>query len=166
MRDDITFNLAHTTARACRVAEGLITQFDLHRDPASQITISPLLHGIDLRFEDDLPLRTWGFTLDMGPKIVIAVNARLTSAQTRFTALHEIGHIALWHPDQVHAYIADPAEYSLMEAEATTVAALILVPGIAGTGHVLPMVERLATHYDVPPSLILIRRAIYHAFAV
>ena len=163
--NDITFTTSHVTPHAVKTATDLIGLYELHRDPALAVDIAPLLADFDLRFLD-LPPATWGFTLDMERKIIIALNSNLTPDQTRFTAMHEIGHVALWHPNQLNMCITDPHAYTLLEAEATTVAAMLLVPQIAAEGSVIGMVEVLAVHYRVPPSLVFIRRSIYRTLGV
>ena len=105
--NDITFTASHVTPYSVKTATDLIDLYDLHRDPALPVDIAPLLVDFDLRFMD-LPPATWGFTLDMERTIIIALNSNLTPDQTRFTAMHEIGHVALWHPNQLNMCVTDP----------------------------------------------------------
>ena len=153
--------------RAAQIARGLVEDYELHKEPTGEpVNISNLLINFDLRFLD-LPASTHGFTVDMGHAgIIIAINDKLDTAQTRFVAAHEIGHTALWHPNQLNACIKGQWLYDQLEVEASAVAAFLLVPGQIVCGGLLDQfgksrVESLAKQYAVPTELILIRRALY-----
>jgi Zn-dependent peptidase ImmA (M78 family) len=51
--------------------------------------------------------------------------------------------------------------YDQLETEATTVAALVLLPKLVVTEPVLPVLELLANFYQVPSELVLIRKVLY-----
>ena len=156
--------------RSAKVATGLIEEYQLHSPaslkPGESVDLSLLLVNFDLRFLE-LPASTHGFTVDMGERgIIIAINDKLDAAQTRFVAGHEIGHTALWHPNQLNACIKGQWFYDHLEVEASTVAALLLVPGSAVAEGLFNQegksrVETLAHQFVVPSEVILIRRALY-----
>ena len=156
------FDYSLATSAAIERARNLIRQFDLHRNPNEPVDISVLLDKFDVRFLEDLPDTTWGFTLDLNHKIIVAINDKLNADLMRFVAMHEVGHVAMWHPNQLNACVVQGQEaYDRLEAEATTVAAYLLVPRlpvvtelIFGNSSVNALAERLL----VPTDLVIIRR--------
>jgi Zn-dependent peptidase ImmA (M78 family) len=160
-----SFNPQFPTEKAARLSLNLIEHFELHREPTEAIDTSPLLNKFDLRFME-LPESTCGFTLDVERKIIIALNHSLTTELTRYVAMHEVGHVACWHPNQLNACEEGRFVYNQLETEATTVAAYLLVPEAAVLRPVLPILKAIANHYAVPPELVRIRRHLYlkHGF--
>ena len=72
-----------TCQRAWERASGLIEHYQLHQEVDQAVDITPLLGCFDLRFMT-LPANTQGFALDLGDQIIIALNDKLTTEQTRF----------------------------------------------------------------------------------
>lgn len=160
------FNYNYVSVTALETAQHLISLYDLHQQADRPVDLAGLIESFELR-ELDLPATTWGFTLDMGHKIIIAVNQTLSPAHKRFVAVHEIGHVACWHPNQLHACEQHPEKNDQLETEANTIAALLLVPQSAVAQPLgLSRTQHLAENYHVPPELILIRRGLLLATGV
>lgn len=155
-----SFQIESATQKAIDTAKGLIQLYDLHRQPHHPVDISPLLAKFDLRFLD-LPPTTFGFALALQHKIIIALNDRLSTELTRAVAMHEVGHIACFHPNQLHALQQGQWVNNQLETEATAVAAYTLLPQLAVRGEVATTVEKIAAHYLVPPELVIIRWALF-----
>jgi hypothetical protein len=155
------FDYKLVTRHAIETARQLIELYDLHRNPDHATDILPMLAGFDMRFLE-LPDTTWGFTLEVGPKIVIAINQTLTTPQTRYVAMHEVGHLACDHPNSLHASEEGQWLTDQLETEATTVAAFLLIPheAVADPTRYRNITE-LARRYLVPPELAAIRRVLY-----
>lgn len=151
------------TNHSIETALSLIRLYDLHHNPQKAVAIARLLECFELRFEEDLPDTTWGFTLDLNYKIIIMINGNLSTELARYVAVHEIGHVCCWHPNQLHACVQGRLLYNTMETEATTVAAYVLIPRAAITGP--PLSKRAATivaaEYQVPPDLVIIRQQLF-----
>lgn len=162
MLDLINFDYQFVTSRALDTARSLIELYDLHAHPRQPTEIVGLLTHFEVRFYDDLPDTTWGFSLDLGRKIIIGINNQLNTAQTRYVAMHEVGHIACYHPNQLHTAQMHQWLCDQLETEATTVAALLLVPhdALASPGR-YQSISELAQRYLVPPELAAIRRVLY-----
>jgi Zn-dependent peptidase ImmA (M78 family) len=151
--------------KAWEVAAGLIESYELHRQPNELIDLSPLLALFDLRFLE-LSERMRGFALDTGDKIIIAINDRLSGEESRFVAAHEVGHIALWHPNSLNNCLENQWLYNQLEKEASALAAFLLLPAQTVSTSLFDSqgqsrVEELAQRYVVPSELILLRRALY-----
>lgn len=158
------FNLV--TNGAIQRARSLVREFDLHHDLDTPVDIGQLLDKFEVRLMEDLPASTWGFTLDLNHKIIVALNDQLDAPLLRFVAMHEIGHVAMWHPNQLHACVVEgQATYDRFEAEATTIAALVLVPRLTLLTELIfgtTSLEKLAARLLVPPALIAIRHELYY----
>lgn len=152
------------TNHSIETALSLIRLYDLHLNPCQPVDIGRLLECFELRFEEDLPESTWGFTLDLNHKIIITINSNLSTELSRYVAVHEIGHVSCWHPNQLHACVQGRLLYDQMEMEATTVAAYVLVPREAITGPPLSLRAAgiIAAEYQVPPDLVLIRQQLFY----
>ncbi|HEX2915340.1 MAG TPA: ImmA/IrrE family metallo-endopeptidase [Chloroflexia bacterium] len=169
LEDTITASI-HPKAdyhRVVKVALNLIEGYGLHREPQRMVDLSPLFGAIDLRFMQ-MPEELYGFTLDLQEKLIVGLNDELDERQTRFVAAHELGHIAMWHPNQFNHCLQGGWFYTKLEKEATAVAAYLLVPReVVAKGlldsHRRSLVEGLAAHYKVPPQLMLVRRALLAA---
>ena len=153
-----------TYERAWSVACELINYYDLHAEPLQAIDLSPLLAKFDLRFLD-LPDETYGFTLDSAHQIVIALNDKLTTEQTRFVAAHEVGHIACWHPSPLNNCLQNQWLHNRLEVEASAVAAYLLLPKESISHSLLDKqgnsrVAEIAASYAVPSELVLVRRVL------
>lgn len=159
------FNPTLVKSSAIERARSLISQFNLHTNPTEPVPLDRLLDKFDVRFMEDLPTETWGFTLDVGRKIIIAINDRLDAPLTRYVSMHEVGHVALWHPNQLHARLVDgEAAYDELETAADVVAAYLLIPRLAlVTDYILgnTTLEELAARLIVPPELVAIRCILY-----
>lgn len=155
------FDARLITSQAIETAQQLIELYDLHRNPDQPTDILPMLSGLDVRFLE-LPETSWGFTLEVGPTIVIAINQDLSTPQTRYVAMHEIGHLSCFHPNTLHAAEEGQWLTDQLETEATTVAALLLIPHAAVADRTrYRTINELARRYMVPPELAAIRRVIY-----
>ena len=152
------------TNHSIETALSLVRLYDLHHNPKEPVDIGLLLESFELRFEEDLPDTTWGFTLDLNHRIIITINANLSTELARYVAVHEIGHVSCWHPNQLHACVQGKVLYDTMETEASTVAAYILVPREAVTGPPLSRKAAvvLAARYKVPPELVAIRQQLFY----
>lgn len=152
------------TNHSIETALSLVRLYDLHLSPKQPVDIGRLLESFELRFEEDLPDTTWGFTLDLNHRIIITINANLSTELARYVAVHEIGHVSCWHANQLHACVQGKVLYDTMETEASTVAAYILVPREAVTGPPLSRnaARVLAAHYQVPPELVAIRQQLFY----
>jgi len=158
--DFARFDYAKVTDKAIDTALSLIDYYDLHSQPYEPVPLSRILDKFDLRFMD-LPDTTCGFTLDVERKIIIALNNRLSTELTRYVAMHEVGHVACWHPNQLNACAKGEGLYDRLETEATTVAAYVLIPQAAIADPLRDTAEEISTCFIVPPELVLIRRALY-----
>jgi hypothetical protein len=155
------FNPKQISSKAVQTAQDLIKFYDLHGMPGKPVDLTKLLDKFELR-EMELPKTTWGFTLDVGYKIVIVINQALSPELKRYVAMHEVGHVGLWHPNQLHSCVVGKAEYDHLENEATMVAAYLLVPAEAvAEPFTLVRLGELAECYSVPSELILMRRGLY-----
>jgi Zn-dependent peptidase ImmA (M78 family) len=152
------------TNHSIETALSLVRLYDLHLKPKQPVDIGPLLESFELRFEEDLPETTWGFTLDLNHKIIITINGNLSTELARYVAVHEIGHVSCWHPNQLHACVQGRVLYDTMETEASTVAAYVLVPREAVTGPPLSRKAAviIAAQYQVPPELVLVRQQLFY----
>lgn len=148
-------------------ARELVHEFGLHKDFERPIDLMPILRPFDLRLETNLPSTTWGFALDVGPKIIVAINGDLPIDYQRYVAAHEVGHVSMWHKSELNTCVAEcqPEEtYNQLEHEATAVAAILLIPRLTlltevvfGTTDASSLAKRLC----VPPELVGIRRELY-----
>ena len=107
------------TNHSIETALSLVRLYDLHHNPKEPVDIGLLLESFELRFEEDLPDTTWGFTLDLNHRIIITINANLSTELARYVAVHEIGHVSCWHPNQLHACVQGKVLYDTMETEAS-----------------------------------------------
>jgi Zn-dependent peptidase ImmA (M78 family) len=156
--------------RAFKTAKDLIASFNLHENPAEMVDVGRLFENYDLRFLE-LPQAIWGFTLLLDDTATtIAINEKLTAEQTRYVAVHEIGHIACAHPNQFHNCLQEQGGLpSPEEFEANCVAAYLLIPHLAlattllGNADSLSELEiaELSKHYLVPPELIILRQELF-----
>lgn len=155
--------------RAYIAAKTLIAYFNLHARPWEMVDVGRLFENYDLRFLD-LPEAIWGFTLQLDDTATtIAINQKLTSDQTRYVAVHEIGHIACAHSNQFHNCLQEQWQPTQEEFEANIVAAYLLIPHyaltttLAGRSASLTdtQVEDISMHYLVPPDLVLLRQELY-----
>jgi Zn-dependent peptidase ImmA (M78 family) len=159
--------------RAFNAAKTLIAYFNLHQNPFEMVDVGPLFQTYDLRFLE-LPEAIWGFTLQLDDTATtIAINQKLTSEQTRYVAVHEIGHIACAHPNQFHNCLQEQWLPSQEEFEANIVAAFLLIPHLA-LATTLPgstaslgevEIEELSSHYLVPHELVLLRQELFRLTA-
>jgi Zn-dependent peptidase ImmA (M78 family) len=154
------FHFKYNTEKAARTALSLVDYYNLHHNPFETVNTSPLLDKFDLRFLE-LPDTTCGFTLDVDHKIIIALNNELGTEMTRYVAMHEVGHVACWHPNQLNSCVAGQFMYDQLETEATAVAAYLLVPVVAVQSPVHHILGELAKHYCVPEELVKIRRSLF-----
>ena len=136
------------------------------------VNITPLLHGLDLRFRDDLDPSTWGFTMSLGQKNIVAINTALTPEQTRYTLAHEVMHLAQAHPNQLGlACQSGRGEYNRLELEALIGAAYLLIPQslavwLASLASPLGArdaraIQEVAKRLVAPIDLLLVRRKLY-----
>lgn len=164
-QDFPAFDFKLVSNEAILRARSLIREFDLHRNWETYVDIGGLLTKFEVRLMEDLPASTWGFTLDLKDKIIVALNDQLDAPLLRFVAMHEIGHVTMWHPDQLQACVVESqATYDRFEAEATTIAALVLVPRLPLLADLVfgsLSVEELAARLLVPPALVRIRHELY-----
>jgi Zn-dependent peptidase ImmA (M78 family) len=93
-----------------------------------------------------------------------------TPEQTRYVAVHEIGHIACAHPNQFHNCLQEQAGLpSSEEFEANCVAAYLLIPHLALATTLMGYadslseseIEELSKLYLVPPDLIILRQELF-----
>ena len=154
------FDYQFVTGNVLETARSLISLFGLHDQPHDIINISPLFDRFDLRFMD-LPPTTLGFALETDTTITIAVNDSLSTQQTRYVALHEIGHIACWHPERLHKCLDGEPTLDRHETEAITVAALVLIPQVAVMNLIPKRIPQVAARYLVPLELVIVRRGLY-----
>jgi len=156
------FNYNLVKSSAIERARSLIHQFDLHHNPAEAVDVGVLLEKFDVRVLEDLPDSTWGFTLGLENKIIIAINERLDAPLSRYVAMHEVGHVALWHPNQLHArVVGGPDSEDELETAADVVAAYLLIPRLILVTELIfgtASVEQLAARLIVPPELVQIRK--------
>ena len=136
------------------------------------VNITPLLYGLDLRFRDDLDPTTWGFTMSLGQKNIVAINTTLTPEQTRYTLAHEVMHLAQAHPNQLGlACQSGRGEYNRLELEALIGAAYLLIPQplavwLASLASPLGArdaraIQEVAKRLIAPIDLLLVRRKLY-----
>ena len=159
--------------RAYIAAKTLIAYFRLHQNPWEMVDVGQLLANYDLRFLD-LPETIWGFTLQLDDTATtIAINQKLNSEQTRYVAVHEIGHIACAHPNQFHNCLQEQKHPTQEEFEANIVAAYLLIPHQVMVAALTPdptalsdrEIEEISGHYLVPPDLVLLRQELYNLTA-
>ncbi|HEX2913710.1 MAG TPA: ImmA/IrrE family metallo-endopeptidase [Chloroflexia bacterium] len=159
--------------QAFKAAKTLIAYFNLHQNPDEMVDIGQLFETYDLRFLE-LPEAIWGFTLQLDDTATtIAINQKLTSEQTRYVAVHEIGHIACAHPNQFHNCLQEQVLSSQEEFEANIVAAYLLIPHLAlattllgGTSSLSEVeIEELSRHYLVPHELVILRQELFQLTA-
>ncbi len=155
------FHQHFPTEHATKIALDLIGYYDLHQHPEDPVDISGLLANFDLRFLD-LPKTTCGFTLDIDHKIIIALNQDMNTEFTRYVAMHEVGHVACWHPNQLNSCLEGQWAYNMLETEATTVAAYVLLPRQAVSHRSRREIRYIASHYQVPPELVQVRRTLLY----
>lgn len=155
--------------RAFNAAKTLIAYFNLHENPFEMVDVGQLFQTYDLRFLE-LPEAIWGFTLQLDDTATtIAINQKLTSEQTRYVAVHEIGHIACAHPNQFHNCLQEQWLPSQEEYEANSVAAYLLIPHLAleatlgdSTAPLSAVeIEELSRHYRVPHETVILRQELY-----
>ena len=156
--------------RAYLAAKTLIGYFGLHKNPWNIVDVGQLLENYDLRFLD-LPEAIWGFTLLLDDTATtIAINQNLTPEQSRYVAVHEIGHIACGHPNQFHNCLQEEWHQTQEEFEANIVAAFLLIPHTFMETTLTPNnsplsddeVEEIAMHYMAPPDLVILRQELYN----
>jgi Zn-dependent peptidase ImmA (M78 family) len=157
--DFTEFNSKLISPHALETARSLIELYNLHEEPFNAVDVSVLLAQFDLRFIE-LPDTTFGFTLDMGDKIIIAINQSLDATASRAVAMHEVGHVACWHPNQLNALERGQWIYDQLETEATTVAACLLLPHEGMAKYRRLPAQKIARLYWVPVELVLIRKLI------
>jgi Zn-dependent peptidase ImmA (M78 family) len=72
--------------------------------------------------------------------------------------MHEAGHVALWHPNQLHACLVEGQEaYDQLESDATAFAAAILIPRLTFVRERIygkATLEKLAERFVVPTELM------------
>ena len=160
------FDYSLVTFCSIEKALDLVQHFDLHNIPDGPIDISALWDWFDVRVMD-LPLATWGFTMDMAQNgIVIAVNRLLPPSRQLFTFGHEVGHVLMHHPDQLLTCLTgsqeEQVDYNRLEVEATTIAAYLLIPQKAVIENLHCYgIKHIASEYMVPEELVVIRWVLY-----
>lgn len=158
------FDYALVTRQSIEKAIELANHYELHQKPNEPANISVLWDYFKM-YILDMPVSTWGFTMDMGEMgITIAINNLLTPTQQLFTFAHELGHVLMHHTDRLNTCLTDEQEMQakiLFEVEATTVAAYLLIPSQAVANGGKFDVSEVVRHYLVPPELAIIRWKLY-----
>lgn len=99
-----------------------------------------------------------GFSVTVGASMYIVIREGMTTARTRFTVAHELGHILLGHVGRYHLVNREPSgSDNPIEHEANVFASRLLAPACVLWGCGVHTAEEIAALCEISPQAAEIR---------